>query len=54
MKKMVLLPIDILFKEELVQLFGRGRGSFPVAERIGASTISLPLYPRLKIISWIM
>ncbi len=28
-------------------LFGYSRGSFPVAERIGDSTISLPLYPKL-------
>jgi len=30
------------------QTFGYKRGSFPVAERIGDSTITLPLYPRLK------
>lgn len=29
-------------------LFQKKRGSFPVAERIGDSTISLPLYPKLK------
>jgi len=29
------------------KMFGKGEGSFPVAERIGNSTISLPLYPRL-------
>lgn len=28
--------------------FGFKRGAFPVAERIGAETISLPLYPKLK------
>ena len=33
---------------KFTQLFGKGRGSFPVAERIGDSTISLPLYPKLK------
>ena len=27
--------------------FGFQRGDFPVAERIGDSTISLPLYPRM-------
>lgn len=28
--------------------FGYGRGSYPIAERIGARTISLPLYPSLQ------
>ena len=28
--------------------FGYRKGSFPFAERIGDSTISLPLYPSLK------
>ncbi len=28
--------------------FGYARGDFPVAERIGDSTISLPLYPKLR------
>jgi dTDP-4-amino-4,6-dideoxygalactose transaminase len=28
--------------------YGYGRGAFPEAERIGDSTISLPLYPRLS------
>ena len=37
--------INLLTK--LQSVFGRGDGSFPVAERIGNSTISLPLYPRL-------
>jgi len=30
------------------QRFGYKEGDFPVAEKIGASTITLPLYPRLK------
>lgn len=30
-----------------MQLFGKGRGSYPVSEWIGDSTISLPLYPLL-------
>jgi len=30
------------------QKFGYKEGAFPVAERIGNSTISLPLYPKLK------
>jgi dTDP-4-amino-4,6-dideoxygalactose transaminase len=30
------------------KMFGKGEGSFPVAERIGNSTISLPLYSRLS------
>ena len=30
------------------QRYGYKRGMFPVAERIGDSTITLPLYPRLK------
>jgi UDP-4-amino-4-deoxy-L-arabinose-oxoglutarate aminotransferase len=29
------------------QTFGYKRGSFPIAERIGDSTITLPLYPKL-------
>ena len=31
------------------ETFGNRRGDYPVAEKIGASTISLPLYPKLKI-----
>jgi len=31
----------------LIDRYGKSRGSFPVSERIGDSTISLPLYPRL-------
>ena len=31
-----------------VERFGFEEGIFPVAERIGASTISLPLYPALR------
>jgi dTDP-4-amino-4,6-dideoxygalactose transaminase len=31
------------------QTYGYTRGDFPAAERIGDSTISLPLYPRLEI-----
>ncbi|MCK4828831.1 DegT/DnrJ/EryC1/StrS family aminotransferase [bacterium] len=38
--------INLLTKFQ--QLFAKGRGSFSVAERIGDSTISLPLYPKLK------
>lgn len=30
------------------QAYGYERGSFPIAERIGDSTITLPLYPRLR------
>ena len=30
------------------EVFGKGRGSFPVAEHIGDSTISIPFYPKLK------
>jgi dTDP-4-amino-4,6-dideoxygalactose transaminase len=30
------------------QAFGYKRGSFPVAEKIGDSTVTLPLYPKLK------
>lgn len=30
------------------ETFGYARGDYPVAERIGDSTISLPLYPRLE------
>lgn len=33
---------------KFVQLFGKTRGSFPVAESIGDSTITLPLYPKLR------
>ena len=31
-----------------VEHFGFEEGKFPLAERIGASTISLPLYPTLR------
>jgi len=37
--------INLLTKFQ--KMFGKGRGSFPAAERIGNSTISLPLYPKL-------
>jgi len=30
------------------QKFGYKKGDFPIAEKIGNSTISLPLYPLLK------
>jgi dTDP-4-amino-4,6-dideoxygalactose transaminase len=39
-------PIHLL--EYYRQGFGYKEGNFPVAEKIGASTISLPLYPGLK------
>lgn len=38
--------INLLTKFQ--RIFGKDRESFPVAERIGDSTISLPLYPKLK------
>ena len=38
--------INLLTKFQ--EVIGKGRGSFPVAERIGDSTISLPFYPKLK------
>lgn len=37
--------INLLSK--FLERFGKGRGSYPESERIGDSTISLPLYPRL-------
>jgi dTDP-4-amino-4,6-dideoxygalactose transaminase len=37
--------INLLSKFQ--ERFGKGRGSYPESERIGDSTISLPLYPRL-------
>lgn len=39
-------PVHLL--EYYRDKFGFKRGDFPVAEDIGASTISLPLYPKLK------
>ena len=39
-------PIHLL--QYYRQRFGYKEGDFPVAEKIGASTITLPLYPKLK------